>query len=129
MAEKSYNVIPNRTYQPGTHELKNIVVDDDIDHIVIILDRSDWSTVDSSEEPILSWQLWRSEDGGVTWLDAGASSVHGGLLINDNGLSWAVSKWAFSLPPGINRRLWVIATITRRTKLSLDIDCIIRSAG
>ena len=129
MAEKSYNVIPNRTYQPGTKELKDIVVDDDIDHIVIIMDRSYWSTVDTSEEPILSWQLWRSEDGGVTWLDAGASSTHGGLLINDNGIAWAVSKWAFSLPPGTNRRLWVIATITRRTKLGLDIDCIIRSAG
>lgn len=109
-------------YNPGDYDSPILDLDDDINGLSIIFDRTDWD--ETHVDPLISWTMECSRDGGP-WLDYGGSSTHGGLILNDNGFLYLVSKWFFTFPAGINRRIKSTATIHRRTRIKADIDLLV----
>jgi hypothetical protein len=65
--------------------------------------------------------------GNGPWLMCGTSKPHGGVILSDNGVPWAMNKWYFTLPPGKKRELRVTVNMKKRLRTSVDIDALIRT--
>lgn len=123
MAEKSYNLLTDIVHSPKIENTADLTVDDDINRIVITVDRTAWNI--SSPDVLVTWRMWRSEDGGLSWLDAGSSATHGGIIIDDKGVEYTVSKWSMSWPPGTKRWVKLQIDIKRETRTKIDLDTLI----
>lgn len=132
MPERSVNIVENGIY--GPQEIKSPVldVDDDINRLVVLVDRTDWEINNPEDHhmqqvmtsPLVSWSIERQIDGG-SWLKYGDSYLYGGLMIDDEGNACLMEKWADEFPTGKNRKIRASVVICRDTRISLTVDMVV----
>lgn len=126
MAENSFVLVADALHSPKLVDTADLVIDDDIDRVAITIDRDSWTV--SNIDTLIEWQMWRSEDDGVTWLDAGSSATHGGEITSDTvAVKYTVSKWSMSWPPGKKRKVKLRINIKREARTKIDLDTIIET--
>lgn len=123
MAERSFNIVLDATYDAKTERPTPVSIDDDVNRVTVSIDRTDWTQ--SHRDPLIKWVMFMSINGrGFT--QTAASGTHGGIKIGDGGNPITASWWTFDLPKGRNRQFKFDVEIARRTRVRVDADTLIR---